>query len=57
MLLSFFSFFFDFYVADILRGRTWREVKSAFIEIWTLAFRVVDDVKVNAILHEFIGIL
>eukprot|EP00055_Hartaetosiga_balthica_P016260 m.101800 g.101800 ORF g.101800 m.101800 type:complete len:1977 (-) comp9068_c0_seq1:244-6174(-) len=32
-------------LAEILRGRTWSELKSIFLDIWKMAFRVIDDVK------------
>lgn len=32
-------------LADLLRGRTWKEVGPRFGEVWKLAFRVIDDVK------------
>eukprot|EP00056_Hartaetosiga_gracilis_P021694 m.25829 g.25829 ORF g.25829 m.25829 type:complete len:1985 (-) comp9214_c0_seq1:83-6037(-) len=32
-------------LAEVLRGRTWRELKHSFLDIWKMSFRVIDDVK------------
>lgn len=33
-------------LADLLQGRRWPEVKQWLEQIWGLAFRVIDDIKV-----------
>lgn len=32
--------------ADLLQGRRWAEVKDSLAEIWAMAFRTLDDIKV-----------
>lgn len=32
-------------LSDLLQGRRWQDVKSRFEEIWTMAFRTLDDIK------------
>ena len=33
-------------LADLLQGRRWQEVKDHLEQIWTMAFRAIDDIKV-----------
>ena len=33
-------------LADLLQGRRWPEVKGHLEQIWTMAFRAIDDIKV-----------
>ena len=34
-------------LADLLQGRRWGDVKDCLEQIWTMAFRAIDDIKVN----------
>lgn len=34
-------------LADLLQGRRWQDVRQWLEQIWTVAFRVIDDIKVS----------
>lgn len=36
---------FDFWFAKRSQGRQWPAVRAIFLDVWTMAIRVIDDIK------------